>query len=190
MSKHTYIFTPEDGITEDDLYRLNKVVMEGPTSCRAKSNGRNYTEVEVFATPGDMHRLAHAAGFSGEQLRFGLPEALRRGHMAESEAAKRLDALRKRAAAELLAQKKRRLPLIPIAVEVRVKQLRAAGCEVTIERMRNGEFELVIFGESFVIPLAGEVFEFLRGVEKGFTSAPLWKCVSEVRITRRSKRSC
>lgn len=79
---------------------------------------------------------------------------------------------------------------IPIALEVRVKQLRAAGCEVAVQRMSTGDFEVIIFGESFVLANAFHAFEFLRGVEKGFTSAPLWKCVSEVRITRRSKRSC
>lgn len=190
--KHTYIFKLEDGLlTEDDLYRLNKVAMHGPTSCRSKSDGLNFTEVQIFAEPGDVQRLAHAAGIS--HVVNAIPAARRRGDTMISDATKRLNALRKRSVKKTLKYNR---PIKaddfyePPSVTVQAQRLAKAGCEIRFQRMSTGDYEVIIFGESFVLASAVHAFEFLRGVEKGFTSAPLWKCVSEVRITRRSKRSC
>lgn len=192
--KHTYIFKLEDGLlTEDDLYRLNKVAMHGPTSCRSKSDGLNFTEVQIFAEPGDVHRLAHAANFSRRQLVDAILKARRRGDTMISDATKRLNALRKRSVKKTLEHNR---PVKaddfyePPSVMVQAQRLAKAGCEIRFQRMSTGDYEVIIFGESFIFANAVHAFEFLRGVEKGFTSAPLWKCVSEVRITRRSKRSC
>lgn len=96
--KHTYIFlSDQDGITEDELYRLAFVAERHPVSWKGEMSDRHYTRVQVFTLPGEMHRLAHAAGFSGEQLRKAIPAARQRGDKAISEASQRLDDLRRKA---------------------------------------------------------------------------------------------
>lgn len=200
--KHTYIFTVEPNhVDEDDLYRLNKVVMQGPTSCRSKSNGRFYTEVQVFTTPGDMHRLAHAAGFSGEQLRRAIPAARQRGDEAMKEATKRMDKLRIAAAKQTVAQSKalrgyarkdaevaHKLIVAtetgPIWMAVSVDRLRKAGCDIQVHLLPPNSYEVVVFGDAFNLESSSEVRGFLAGLEKGFSSAPQWAGVEQHIVPR------
>lgn len=84
--KYTYIFTVANGLTEDDLCRLAQSVRMRTISYRLSHSHHLYDSVQVFTVPGEMHRIAHAAGFSGEQLRVALPAAQRRGDMAVKQA--------------------------------------------------------------------------------------------------------
>lgn len=95
--KHTYIFEVADGVTEGDLYRLAVALKCCTVSYKTSHSHCRYDRVQVFTDPGDMHHLAHRAGFSDEQLRVALPAARRRGDTAVKQASKRLAALRKRA---------------------------------------------------------------------------------------------
>lgn len=102
--KQTFIFEPDEHITGDDLYCLVRVADRSHVSWRGEMTGRNYTRVQVFATPQHMHDIAIMAGFSGEQLRHAIPAARQRGDKAVQKASDRLSALREKASSKTLEE--------------------------------------------------------------------------------------
>lgn len=187
--KHTFIFELYDaGATEQNLSRLVYVVESLPISLKYEVQGGNLLAVKLFTDVSTAAGVITRAGWQPGKIIEALKMARQRGDAAVRQAQERLGILRH--------NKTARPPEIPVALEVRVKQLRAAGCEINITPMLPGGFEAVVFNESFIFDDERETFEFLRGLEKGFTSAPLWASVKQVvlhgsiaKATRRSKRS-
>jgi hypothetical protein len=201
--KHTYIFIPDHVVTEMNLFHLARAARRYSVSYKTEMADTNYTSVQVFTDNITMHQIASSTGWSGEQLRDSIPAARRRGETATLEAAKRLDDLRRKASIRSGNLRHPRPPspsapdkTLPPWAQVRIERVQAAGCKIYMVPIDVSYriFDVVVFDESFTLT-AEEAIGFLQGLEKGFTSAPMWASVKQVvlhgstKATRRSKRS-
>lgn len=187
--KQTFIFhLDKDGVTASKMKTLYRAV-ERNYSHKVTWSGDidGPTRIEIYIQPREMDTIARFIGIS----KVALNSALQRETGVVRDTALRLPQVPPHTPT-----------ILDERIAERVEELRKAGCDVRVEIVSGG-YRVYLFGQNESTTLQmpyNAVMTFLRGVERGFVTAPLWnrpltaalKTLRKpmAKITRRSKRSC
>lgn len=171
-----YVFREgEEGVTYAQINKMRESLGVYPPS-------QKVDVWDVAASPTEMIDAARAANVSGAAV----VAARKRAVQSRFDAARRCPEIKSYGPTEH-AEKAAEVSIL-LSLTVAMTHLLNAGCDLMIERLTTGDYQVRVFDESFTFGNADGVAGFLSGLEKGFVSSPQW-AARLPGATKRSKRS-